>query len=93
MGTQEDLVLSGRLVRLEPLSPRFLGGLVTAAAADPSLYQWSPVPQGEVEAASYIDTADSSLNQNSAPSTESLATPPPSGPSRRKASVAPNADL
>jgi N-acetyltransferase len=31
--------------------------LVAAAADNPSLYQWSPVPQGEVEAASYIDTA------------------------------------
>jgi N-acetyltransferase len=31
--------------------------LAAAAAAEPSLYQWSPVPQGKVEAASYIDTA------------------------------------
>ena len=30
---------------------------MAAAAADPSLYQWSPVPQGRAEAASYVDTA------------------------------------
>jgi RimJ/RimL family protein N-acetyltransferase len=31
--------------------------LATASAADPSLYRWSPVPQGKDEAASYIETA------------------------------------
>jgi hypothetical protein len=46
-----NLVLTGIHVRLEPLEHRHLDGLVTAAAADPSLYQWSPVPQGEREAA------------------------------------------
>jgi N-acetyltransferase len=50
-------VLSGRHVRLEPLDHSHVEGLVAAAADDPSLYQWSPVPQGDVEAASYIDTA------------------------------------
>jgi N-acetyltransferase len=53
----EGLVLTGRQVRLEPLNHRFVDGLVAAAAADPSLYQWSPVPQGKAEAASYVDTA------------------------------------
>jgi RimJ/RimL family protein N-acetyltransferase len=32
-------------------------GLAAAAAAEPSLYQWSPVPQGKVEAAIYVNTA------------------------------------
>jgi RimJ/RimL family protein N-acetyltransferase len=32
-------------------------GLVAASAVDPSLYQWSPVPQGKIEATSYVDTA------------------------------------
>jgi N-acetyltransferase len=50
-------VLPGRHVRLEPLDYRHVDGLVAAAAADPSLYQWSPVPQGEVEATSYVATA------------------------------------
>jgi len=53
----EPLVLQGRYVRLEHLDHRHLGGLGSAAAADPSLYRWSPVPQGEVEAADYIETA------------------------------------
>jgi len=50
-------VLPGRHVRLEPLEHRHVEGLVAAAAADPSLYQWSPIPQGKVEATSYVDTA------------------------------------
>jgi len=50
-------VLSGKVVRLEPLSHLFVDGLVKAAAADPSLYQWSPIPQGIVETTEYIDTA------------------------------------
>src|SRR5439155_9125599 len=56
MGT-EGLVLPGRHVRLEPLEHRHVEGLVAAAAADPSLYQWSPIPQGKVEATSYVDIA------------------------------------
>src|SRR5260370_15424848 len=56
MGT-EGLVLSGTHIRLEPLDGRHVNGLVVAAAADPSLYQWSPVPQGKVEASSYVNTA------------------------------------
>ncbi len=53
----ESPMLSGSHIRLEPLDHRHVDGLVAAAAADPSLYQWSPVPQGKVEATSYIDTA------------------------------------
>jgi RimJ/RimL family protein N-acetyltransferase len=48
---------TGAHVRLEPLELRHLDGLVSAAAADPSLYRWSAVPQGERETAQYIDTA------------------------------------
>ncbi len=50
-------MLPGRHVRLEPLDHRHVDGLVAASAADPSLYQWSPVPQGKVAATNYIDTA------------------------------------
>jgi RimJ/RimL family protein N-acetyltransferase len=56
MGT-ENLVLQGRHVRLEPLEHRHIDGLVAASAADPSLYQWSPVPRNKVEAISYVETA------------------------------------
>jgi RimJ/RimL family protein N-acetyltransferase len=52
-----NVVLSGTHVRLEPLEHRHVNGLVAAAAVDPSLYQWSPVPQGIGETAQYIDTA------------------------------------
>ncbi len=51
------LLLQGNHVRLEPLERHHAEGLAAAAAADPSLYQWSPVPQGESEARKYIDTA------------------------------------
>jgi RimJ/RimL family protein N-acetyltransferase len=53
----EAFVLTGTHIRLEPLEHRHIDGLVAAAAVDPSLYQWSPVPQGEAEASSYVDTA------------------------------------
>ena len=53
----ESLLLSGRHVRLEPLDHRHVDGLVAAAAVDRSLYQWSPIPQGEIEATSYVDAA------------------------------------
>ncbi len=56
MGT-ESIALSGRHIRLEPLDHRHVEGLAAASANDPSLYQWSPVPQGKVEATSYINTA------------------------------------
>ena len=50
-------VLCGEHIRLEPLEHRHVGGLVVAAAADPSLYRWSPVPQGKAETAKYVETA------------------------------------
>jgi N-acetyltransferase len=55
----ESVVLTGQHIRLEPLDHRHVDGLAAASAADPSLYQWSPVPQGQAEAARYIDTARS----------------------------------
>jgi RimJ/RimL family protein N-acetyltransferase len=56
MGT-DATVLPGSYIRLEPLVHRHVDGLVAAAAADLSLYRWSPVPQGRLEASTYIDTA------------------------------------
>jgi len=53
----ENLVLTGRHVRLEALDLRHADGLAAAAAADSSLYQWSPVPRGKAEATRYIETA------------------------------------
>ena len=53
----EGLQLQGRHIRLEPLDHRHVDGLAAASAADPSLYAWSPVPQGKVEATRYVETA------------------------------------
>ena len=53
----EAVTLSGKYVRLEPLGRCHIAGLVAAAAVDPSLYQWSLVPQGEAETGRYIETA------------------------------------
>jgi len=53
----EDFVLQGRSVRLEPPEFRHVEGLVAASRVDPSLYQWSPIPPGEIEATKYIETA------------------------------------
>ena len=52
-----DFHLQGRHIRLEALALEHVAGLVAAAAVDPSLYRWSPVPQGEAEAGRYVDTA------------------------------------
>ena len=52
-----DFSLQGKHIRLEPLRPHHIDGLIAAAAADPSLYRWSPVPQGKAEAAAYVGTA------------------------------------
>jgi N-acetyltransferase len=52
-----ELELRGTRVRLEPLDFRHVDGLVAAAAADPSLYQWSPVPQGKIETTQYVEIA------------------------------------
>lgn len=44
-------------MRLEPLERRHIDGLVTAAAADPSLYGWTYVPQGKDAVAAYVEAA------------------------------------
>ena len=50
-------VLQGNHVRLEPLGYQHSEGLVAAAAADSSLYQWSLIPQGQAAARTYVETA------------------------------------
>jgi RimJ/RimL family protein N-acetyltransferase len=49
--------LSGRHIRLEPLSLNHVNGLVAASAVDPSLYRWSAVPVGRDAVLRYIETA------------------------------------
>lgn len=53
----EGVTLSGKFVRLEPLEHVHLDGLVAAAEVDPSLYQWSFVPNGKTAAFRYIEAA------------------------------------
>jgi RimJ/RimL family protein N-acetyltransferase len=53
----EDLALHGQHVRLEPLGFQHAAALVAAATIDPSLYQWSAIPQTVDEATNYIATA------------------------------------
>ena len=59
-------MLTGKHIRLEPLEYSHVEGLVAASATDSSLYQWSPVPRGKVEATSYVDTALASRDAGSA---------------------------
>lgn len=49
--------LSGSHIRLEPLQLGHAEALAAAAAVDPALYLWSPVPQGNAEAVRYIAMA------------------------------------
>ena len=49
--------LQGKHIHLQPLDHHHSEALTAAAAADPSLYQWTPVPQGKRETTTYIETA------------------------------------
>ena len=53
----ERFELEGKYIRLEPLGEHHLEGLAAASAINPSLYQWSPVPQGRNEVMRYVQTA------------------------------------
>jgi N-acetyltransferase len=55
--SSDSVTLSGRHVRLEPLSRRHVPGLVAAAAEDPALYQWTPLPLDTAGMTRYVDTA------------------------------------
>jgi N-acetyltransferase len=55
--TTASLTLPGKQVSLEPLEHRHVDGLLAAATADPSLYEWSLVPQSKIAVTGYIDTA------------------------------------
>ncbi len=50
-------LLRGKHICLEPIDIHHATGLAEASAADISLYQWSPVPQGKEEVLKYIQTA------------------------------------
>jgi RimJ/RimL family protein N-acetyltransferase len=52
-----EVTLEGRFIRLEPLDRGHAAPLAASSATQPSLYEWSAVPQGESEVRRYIDTA------------------------------------
>lgn len=53
----EVISLQGKHVRLEPLEHRHADALLAAAAVDPSLYQWTAIPQDKAGMTRYIETA------------------------------------
>ena len=56
--TMDDtLTLTGKYVRLAPLRLEHVDALAAASAVEPSLYQWSVVPQGKAETTKYVETA------------------------------------
>jgi RimJ/RimL family protein N-acetyltransferase len=50
------VVLTGRVVRLEPLSLAHVPGLDAAASEDRTTYAWAPVPDGEAAHRRYVET-------------------------------------
>ncbi|MDQ1508559.1 MAG: N-acetyltransferase, partial [Actinomycetota bacterium] len=58
MSPFEPVVLAGEHVRLEPLAPAHVAGLVAAAAEDRTTYDWSPVPDGEASFRWNVDFAE-----------------------------------
>jgi RimJ/RimL family protein N-acetyltransferase len=62
----DSLVLSGRHVRLEPLSRAHIPGLVAAAAEDPALYAWTPLPLETQGMTRYVEAALSSREEGTA---------------------------
>jgi RimJ/RimL family protein N-acetyltransferase len=61
-----DPELSGRYVRLEPLSWRHQDGLLAAAAGDQDLYRMTKVPRTEAEARQYIEAATATRDAGTA---------------------------
>ena len=53
----DPIQLTGRHIELVPLDFSHTDGLVAASAVDPSLYQWSAVPQGREAVEDYIRKA------------------------------------
>ncbi|HTB26156.1 MAG TPA: GNAT family protein [Puia sp.] len=53
---EKQSTLRGKYIYLEPMEKHHAAGLAAASAPDPSLYKWSPVPQGIEEVTKYIQT-------------------------------------
>jgi RimJ/RimL family protein N-acetyltransferase/GNAT superfamily N-acetyltransferase len=50
-------ILSGELIRLEPLGHQHVTGLLAASSGGDELYRWSAVPQDEPAVRRYVETA------------------------------------
>lgn len=57
MRALDPITLEGRHVRLEPLSPAHIPGLVDAAAEDRRAYQWTYTPDGVEQMTDYVHDA------------------------------------
>jgi RimJ/RimL family protein N-acetyltransferase len=77
----EPVVLTGEHVRLEPLVPEHVPGLVAAAAEDRSTYDLTPVPEGEAAFRWNVDFAerDRAAGRRLVFATVSVAEPRPVG--------------
>jgi RimJ/RimL family protein N-acetyltransferase len=64
--SSESLSLTGTHVRLEPLSRAHIPGLVAAAAEDPALYSWTPLPLETQGMTRYVEAALSSREEGTA---------------------------
>ena len=51
----EPVVLTGRFVRLEPLTLTHVPALDAAASEDRATYDWTPVPDGEAAHRRYVE--------------------------------------
>jgi N-acetyltransferase len=58
--------LIGKVVRLEPLQPQHVAGLVAAASGGEELYRWSSVPQDEATAQQYVEAAIAARDEGTA---------------------------
>ena len=58
--------LIGKVIRLEPLQPHHVPGLVAAASGGEELYRWSPVPQDEATARRYVEAAMAARDEGTA---------------------------
>lgn len=55
--TMEPITLTGKHIELTPLDRHHAEALAAASAVDPSLYQWSAVPQGREAVEEYVAKA------------------------------------
>ena len=52
------VVLASEHVRLEPLGPAHIPGLVAAAAEDRTTYNWTPVPEDAAQIREWVERAE-----------------------------------